>query len=86
MTIAQSARIHPTAVIAPEADLGDDVQVGPHVVLEGKVRIGAGCVLRPGAHLDRPADNGLSQHRLQRRPSSANGRSTSITPTSRRAW
>ena len=49
MSIAQSARVHPTAVIAPEADLGEDVQVGPYVILEGEVRIGAGCVLRPGA-------------------------------------
>ncbi len=58
MPIAQSARIHPTAVIAPEADLGDDVQVGPHVVVEGEVRVGAGCVLRPGVHLIGPLTMG----------------------------
>jgi UDP-N-acetylglucosamine acyltransferase len=58
MSIAQSARIHPTAVIAPEADLGEEVQVGPYVVLEGEVRIGAGCVLRPGAHLIGPLTMG----------------------------
>jgi UDP-N-acetylglucosamine acyltransferase len=54
MPIAQSARIHPTAVIAPEADLGEDVQVGPYVVIEGEVCVGAGCVLRPGVHLIGP--------------------------------
>jgi len=58
MPIAQSARIHPTAVIAPEADIGEDVQVGPYVVLEGEVRVGAGCVLRPGAHLIGPLTMG----------------------------
>lgn len=58
MPIAQSARIHPTAVISPEADLGENVQVGPFVVLEGAVRIGAGCVLRPGAHLIGPLTMG----------------------------
>lgn len=58
MPIAQSARIHPTAVVAPEADLGEEVQVGPYVVLEGDVRIGAGCVLRPGAHLIGPLTMG----------------------------
>ena len=58
MSIAQSARVHPTAVIAPEADLGEDVQVGPYVILEGEVRIGAGCVLRPGAHLIGPLTMG----------------------------
>jgi UDP-N-acetylglucosamine acyltransferase len=58
MPIAQSARIHPTAIIAPEADLGEDVQVGPYVVIEGEVRIGAGCVLRPGVHLIGPMTMG----------------------------
>ncbi len=58
MPIAQSARIHPTAVISPEADLGDDVQIGPYVVIEGEVGIGAGCVLRPGAHLIGPLTMG----------------------------
>jgi len=54
MPIAQSVRIHPSAVIGPEAELAEDVQVGPHVVLEGAVRVGPGCVLRPGAHLVGP--------------------------------
>jgi UDP-N-acetylglucosamine acyltransferase len=54
MPIAQSACIHPTAVLAPEADIGEDVQIGPHVVIEGEVRIGPGCVLRPGVHLVGP--------------------------------
>ncbi|HEY7309687.1 MAG TPA: acyl-ACP--UDP-N-acetylglucosamine O-acyltransferase [Gemmataceae bacterium] len=58
MPIAQSARVHPTAVIAPEADLGDEVQVGPYVVIEGEVRVGSGCVLRPGAHLIGPLTMG----------------------------
>ena len=58
MPIAQSARIHPTAVVAPEADLGEDVQVGPYVVIEGEVRVGVGCVLRPGAHLIGPLTMG----------------------------
>jgi UDP-N-acetylglucosamine acyltransferase len=51
MPIDPSARVHPTAVISPEADLGADVQVGPHVVVEGKVSIGPGCILHAGAHL-----------------------------------
>ena len=58
MPIAQSARVHPTALIAPEADLGEDVEVGPFVVIEGEVRIGAGCVLRPGVHLIGPLTMG----------------------------
>jgi len=58
MPIAQSARIHPSAVISPEADLADDVEVGPHVVIEGPVRVGPGCVFRPGAHLVGPLTMG----------------------------
>jgi UDP-N-acetylglucosamine acyltransferase len=54
MPIAPSARIHPTAIIAPEADVAADVEIGPYVVLEGAVRVGPGCVLRPQAHLIGP--------------------------------
>ncbi len=54
MPIAQSARIHPTAVIDPQADLADNVHVGPFVVIEGNVRVGPGCILRAGAHLIGP--------------------------------
>ena len=48
------SRIHPTAVISAEAEIADDVEVGPYVVIEGPVRVGPGCVLRPTAHLIGP--------------------------------
>jgi UDP-N-acetylglucosamine acyltransferase len=54
MPIRSSARIHATAVISAEADLADDVEVGPFVVIEGPVRVGSGCVIRPHAHLIGP--------------------------------
>jgi UDP-N-acetylglucosamine acyltransferase len=54
MSIASSAHVHPTAVIDPQADLGEEVQVGPFVVIEGPVRVGAGTVLRSAAHLIGP--------------------------------
>jgi UDP-N-acetylglucosamine acyltransferase len=44
-------RIHPTAIIAPEARIADDVRIGPHVVIEGRVEIGAGTVIGPNAVL-----------------------------------
>lgn len=46
-----SARIHPTAIVAPQAELGENVEVGAFAVIEGKVRVGADCVIRPGAYL-----------------------------------
>ncbi|MFV1959709.1 MAG: acyl-ACP--UDP-N-acetylglucosamine O-acyltransferase [Planctomycetota bacterium] len=38
-------RIHPTAVIDPRAQIGEDVTIGPYCVVDGPVRIGRGCVL-----------------------------------------
>jgi len=51
MSIAKSARIHPTAVISEYADIGDNVEIGAFAVLEGNIKIGPDCVIRPSAHL-----------------------------------
>src|SRR4051812_10930436 len=51
-------RIHPTAIISREAEIAPDVEIGPYVVIEGEVRIGPGCVLRPFAHLCGPMSLG----------------------------
>lgn len=40
--------IHPTAYIAPDAELGDNVSIGPFAVVESRVTIGSNCQL--GAH------------------------------------
>lgn len=45
------ARIHPSAVIDPQAELGEDVEIGPGVVISGPVRIGAGVRIIAQAHL-----------------------------------
>jgi UDP-N-acetylglucosamine acyltransferase len=58
MPIAQSTRVHPTAVVDPAADLGEGVQVGAQVVIEGAVVVGPGCVVRAGAHLVGPLTMG----------------------------
>ena len=39
--------IHPTAVVAADAVIADDVEIGPFAVVEGDVEIGAGSVLGP---------------------------------------
>ncbi len=51
MSSPSSCRIHPTAVISPEVQLGENVEVGALAVIEGRVTIGADCVIRPGAYL-----------------------------------
>ena len=42
----QALRVHPSAVIDPEAVLAEDVEIGPHCVVERGARIGAGTRLR----------------------------------------
>jgi UDP-N-acetylglucosamine acyltransferase len=58
MSNAQPPRVHPTALVSPEAELAEGVEVGPYVVIEGRVRIGPDCVLRPGALICGPLTMG----------------------------
>src|SRR5262245_55749114 len=53
-----SVRIHPTAVVSPEAELAEGVEIGPFAVIEGPVRLGAGGVIRPYVHLCGPLTMG----------------------------
>ncbi|MFO0964277.1 MAG: acyl-ACP--UDP-N-acetylglucosamine O-acyltransferase [Gemmataceae bacterium] len=53
-----SARIHPTAVVSKEAELADDVEIGAYAVIEGKVRVGRGTILRPASYLYGPLTMG----------------------------
>lgn len=47
-------RIHPTAVIDPQAQVADDVTIGPYAIVQGPVQIGAGCVIHDMAQLIGP--------------------------------
>jgi UDP-N-acetylglucosamine acyltransferase len=47
------ATIHPTAIVSPDARIGDDVEIGPYAIVEGKVEIGSGSVLGPHAVIRR---------------------------------
>lgn len=49
-----AARIHPTALVDPAAELAPDVTVGPYAIIEGPVQLAAGCVVRARAHLRGP--------------------------------
>ncbi|MBM3475264.1 MAG: acyl-ACP--UDP-N-acetylglucosamine O-acyltransferase [Armatimonadetes bacterium] len=37
--------IHPTAIVAPEAQLGENVSIGPYTVIDGQVTIGDDCAI-----------------------------------------
>jgi UDP-N-acetylglucosamine acyltransferase len=44
--------VHPTAVVAPGAQLGQGVEIGPHAVIGENVSIGDGTVVGPGAVIE----------------------------------
>jgi UDP-N-acetylglucosamine acyltransferase len=44
-----SMTIHPTALVSPEAELADDVVIGPFAVIDGPVQLAAG--VRVGGHV-----------------------------------
>lgn len=43
--------IHPSAVIAPDVQVGTGVHIGPHVVIEAGARIGNRAVIQAGAYV-----------------------------------
>src|ERR1019366_1430869 len=58
MSYPPSCQIHPAAVISPQAQLGENVEVGALAVIDGPVTIGDDCVIRPGAYLFGPISLG----------------------------
>lgn len=50
--------IHPTASVSKEAELADDVQIGPYCILIGKVRLGRGVRLIGNNYVNGPATIG----------------------------
>jgi UDP-N-acetylglucosamine acyltransferase len=53
--------IHSTAVVHPDAQLGEEVQIGPYVVIEGAAQIGDRCEIQAhaiiGAHVEMGEEN-----------------------------
>ncbi len=50
--------VHPSAVIAPDAVLGEGVSVGPHCVIEAGARLGERSVMMAGGYLGARAEIG----------------------------
>lgn len=46
-----SVQIHPTAIVAKEAELGEDVKIGPYCIVDPKTKIGDGSELRAFARV-----------------------------------
>lgn len=58
MPVDASAKVHLTAIVSADADLGPGVEVGPYSVVEGPVTLGPGCVIAPHVHLIGPLTMG----------------------------
>lgn len=43
--------IHPSAIVHPEAILGDSCEIGPYAVIDAHVRLGPRCKVGPHVHL-----------------------------------
>ncbi len=50
--------IHPTAIVHPGAQVAPDVTLGPHVVIEDQVKLGAGTRIGPYVHIEGPTEIG----------------------------
>jgi len=48
----KSMKIHETAIIHPEAQLGEDVEVGPYSIIDENVKVGDGTKIGPHVHLE----------------------------------
>lgn len=45
-------KIHPTAIVHPETQIGPDVEIGPYAVITEGVRIGRGTKIAPYVHIE----------------------------------
>ncbi len=46
-------RIHPTAIVDPGAELGNDVEVGPYAIIGPNVQIGDETIVEPHAYIEK---------------------------------
>jgi UDP-N-acetylglucosamine acyltransferase len=45
------AKIHPTAIVDPQAEFGEDVSIGAYSIIKGAVQIGRGTIIHEHTHL-----------------------------------
>ncbi|HSN71640.1 MAG TPA: acyl-ACP--UDP-N-acetylglucosamine O-acyltransferase, partial [Steroidobacteraceae bacterium] len=58
-------RIHPTAIVASDAVIGADVEIGPYAIVGAQVEIGAGTRVGPHAVIHGPTRLGRDNHVFQ---------------------
>lgn len=65
---ASGNRIHPTAIVGPEVELGDDNIVGAYAILLGPLRIGSGNWIGPHAVVGTPGESRGAEHPTDETP------------------
>jgi UDP-N-acetylglucosamine acyltransferase len=55
-------RVHPSAVIGPQVELGERVAIGPHAALLGPCQVGDDCWIGPGVVLGTPPEVASVEH------------------------
>ena len=55
-------KVHPSAVVAKEAQLAEGVIIGPNCVIDGRVSIGAGTVIDANVVIDKNVKIGKNNH------------------------
>ena len=58
ITVKEHIKIHPTAIISPDARLAESVEVGPYSIIGPDVQIGAGTVIGPHVVIEKYTDIG----------------------------
>jgi len=54
--------IHPTAIVSPEAEIGEEVTIGPYCRIGDRVKIGKGCRFDSHVIVDGPSTIGEDNH------------------------
>ena len=57
--------IHPTAIVASDARIAADVEIGPYTIIGAQVEIGAGCIIGPHAVVNGPTKIGSGNRIFQ---------------------
>lgn len=60
--IIREPGIHPSAVVSPDARIGEGVSIGPLVIIESGAVIGQGCVIEAGCHIGQGVHLGKQCH------------------------
>jgi UDP-N-acetylglucosamine acyltransferase len=51
LSSSAETKIHPTAILSADVEIGAGVEIGPYAILQGKIRVGDGCKIHAHAQV-----------------------------------